>query len=113
MEKTQSRTSIHPAVLSNRENTLRCLQGIFLKSPFSASKKRHFCHEGKASCEPGMKKSLGSVPVPTFTVVPERITSKPLRILIFLDYKKFLSLFFVYMQINPFITTKIWIFCLF
>jgi len=50
---------------------------------------------------------------PTFTVVPERITSKPLRILIFLDYKKFLSLFFVYMQINPFITTKIWIFCLF
>ncbi|WP_276644986.1 hypothetical protein [Caldibacillus debilis] len=63
MEKRKAEQSIHPAVLSNRENTLRCLQGIFLKSPFSASKKRHFCHEAKASREPGMKKSRGSVPV--------------------------------------------------
>jgi hypothetical protein len=31
----------------------------------------------------------------------------------FFRLQKILSLFFVYMQINPFITTKIWIFCLF
>jgi|GEM_PF-4550568 len=39
----------------------------------------------------------GDVVFPTFTVVPERITSKPLRILIFLDYKKiFIIIFFIY-----------------